>query len=177
MPVFTHQSQSVPNHDELVNAIVAELNGSAPGTSEPQIYENEIHQTQTLHVLVIWHRWSGVPASSRGPIIYDAYERFDPARMHRIKFAFGFTYNEAIAGGYLPYKVEGVIRGSDTIDREAVRQEFLALGARQTTSGMELRFPYRALAEQAIHALETKFGQGYFALVQEVGSVGQWAKS
>lgn len=61
--------------------------------------------------------------------------------------------------------------------RQAVRREMASLGARETGSGLELRFPYRALAEQAINQLESKFGRGYFALAQEVGSVGHWARA
>ena len=176
MPVFSHRTPAFIDHDKLVDAVVAELQNSPSATGEPRIYEDEISQTQTIHVLVIWDRWLGVPAAARGPIIYDAYEKVDPARMLRIKFAFGFTYDEAIAGGYLPYKVEPQLRSSDPIDRNALRGELLAMGARQTPSGgLELRFPYRTLADQALERLENKFGRGYFSLVQEVGKVGQWA--
>jgi hypothetical protein len=167
----------VTNHDQLVDVLEAELAGLPSATGEPRIYEEEITQTQTLHVLVIWDQWLGVPAAARGPIIYDAYEKVDPARMLRLKFAFGFTYEEAVAGGYLPYKVEAQLRSNDPVDVNAVRQELVSLGARPTTSGLELRFPYRSLADQAIDRLESRFGRGYFALAQEVGTVGQWARA
>jgi len=177
MPVFSHKGIPAINHDDLVNALASELSGVPVSPPQPQIYEDEISQTRTLHVLVIWDRWEGVPASARGPIIYDAYEKSDSAKMLRLKFAFGFTYDEAVAGGYLPYKVESTIRASDRIDHNAAIKEMIALGARQTGTGVELRFPYRTLADQALDRLEAKFGQGYFALVQEVGSVGHWARA
>ena len=52
--------------------------------------------------------------------------------MLRVKFASGFTYDEAVAGGYLPYKVESTIRTSDPVDRDAASKEMIALGARDT---------------------------------------------
>lgn len=145
MPVFSHQGPAVINHDELVDALASELSGVPVPPPQPQIYEDEIPQTRTLHVLVIWDRWQGVPGSARGPIIYDAYEKFDRTKMLRVKFAFGFTYDEAVAGGYLPYKVESTIRQSDPIDYNEARKQMIALGARQTGSNLELRFPYQRL--------------------------------
>ena len=179
MPVFSHRGQPVGDRDRLVAVLEAELKQDPSATGEPQIYEEEITQTQTLHVLVIWDRWQGVPAAARSSIIFDAYERVDPARMLRLKFAFGFTFEEAITGGYLPYKIQDTIRPTDPVDRQAVRAEMIGLGARETASGLELRFPYRSLADQALGTLESKFGigKGYFSLVQEVGSVGKWARA
>jgi hypothetical protein len=177
MPVFSHRGLPVADRGALVDALVSELSNQPTPPPQPQIYENEIPQTQSFHALVIWDRWDGVPPAARGPIIYDAYERVDPTRMLQLKFAAGFTFEEANSGGYLPYKIETTIRASDPINRDEILDEMIVLGARKTPFGIELRFPYRSLADQALSQLQAKFGTGYFSLAQEVGSVGKWARS
>lgn len=174
MPVFTRRIQSLINDEALVDALAAEIAGSASTTGEPQIYVDELSAARVTHVLVIWERWRDIPPSRRSAIIYDAYEKVDPKLMLRLKFASGFTYDEAVSGGYLPYKVESMLRPSDAVDGVALQREYLTLGARQTPTGLELRYPYEFLAEDAIQQLEQKFGKGNFAIAREVGTVGHW---
>jgi hypothetical protein len=176
MPVFKQERPAVPQRDELVDELAAELRGGANAAGAPVIFEDEIPQTQTVHVLVLWERWRDVPNGSRGAIIYDAYERVDHAKMLRIKFALGLTFEEAIRGGYLPYKVEPMIRSSDAVDREKVKEEMRRLGARETPRGLELRFPYQSMAENALKHLQQVFGEQYFSLSREVGSVDNWVQ-
>ncbi len=48
-------------------------------------------------------------------------------------------------------------------------------GAWHTAAGLELRFPYRWLAERVLGDLQRRFGEHAFSLAEEVGSMGQWA--
>lgn len=92
MPVFTQHTPPTAAHSGLVDALAAELSGSPAATGEPRIYENEIPQARIIHVLVIWDLWEPMPHRARSGVIFDAYEKVDPARAQLVKFAAGFTY-------------------------------------------------------------------------------------
>jgi hypothetical protein len=95
--------------------------------------------------------------------------------MRQIRFAIGVSVDEAIRGGFLPYKIEPTIRSSDRINIAEVKRAMKEAGARRTPAGLELRFPYRWLAEQVLAKLQKRFGEHAFSLAEELGSVGQWA--
>lgn len=175
MPVYRPQHVPVPQWQVLVDELADEIGRPTQRPGAPAVYEDEVPQTQLMHVLVIWPRWEEVPQERRGAIILDAYEQADEARKRQIRFAIGVTPDEAIRGGYLPYKIETSIRRSDRIDPAELRRALEDAGAWQTPTGLELRFPYRWLAERVLAELQGRFGEHAFALSEDLGSVGQWA--
>jgi hypothetical protein len=180
MPVFRQDEIPVAQHDELIQALAAELL-SEPDThvSEPEveqllerpnIYEEEVPQTGALHVVVVWDQLSATPRLSRGSIILAAYRQVDPDKSQRIRFPVGLTFDEAISSGYLPFKIVLEARHGDPLDMNAVESAMIKAGGRRTESGtIELRFPYLGLAEQALQQLQKTFGDGTFAVIEQAG--------
>ena len=177
MPYFKQDVAPIPNWLSLVDVLYQELAAPSQLADAPAIFEEEVPATRFVHVLVIWDQFADVPQERRGALILDAYKRADEARMYRIRFAIGLTRDEAVRGGYLPYKVEPTYRKNVGVDPRLVRQAMLKCGAWETSAGnLQLRFPYRWLAEKSLQELQAQFGETSFALAEEIGSVGSWAQ-
>ncbi len=110
MPLYRPQHAQVPQWQELVDELAEEIRRPTQHAGAPVVFEDEVSQTDSIHVLVIWERWQEVPQERRGAVILDAYRSVNEARMRQIRFAIGVTPDEAIRGGYLPYKIESAIR-------------------------------------------------------------------
>ena len=93
-------SSAKPSHNrpDLVNVLVGELGktGESDTPDTPNIYEDEQRYTDSLHVTVVWNKWSEVPMEDRAAIILDAYHDagMDDV-MRRITIALGVTPDEA----------------------------------------------------------------------------------
>ena len=179
MPVFRQEEIPVAQHDDLIQALAAELSTepdrqnlpAGQGVLErPNIYEEEVPQTAALHVVVVWDRWDEAPRLIRGSIILAAYRQVDPDKSQRIRFPVGLTFEEAVSSGYLPFKIVLEARHGDPLDMHSVEAAMIEAGGRRTETGtIELRFPYQALAEQTQQHLQEIFGEGTFSVIEEAG--------
>jgi hypothetical protein len=170
MPLIRSNSVA-PGSDELVAILVSELRQSVTSDQpvhQPIILENEIGQTHTLHVVVIWQRWQIVPTGQRSGLIIRAYDEAAADRADRITIAMGVTTEEAIELGLLPFEVVPVIRKEDNIDAETVRELMREEGATESANRIVLRFPSLEMAESAFRRLCSKSSTDYWAVRQDL---------
>lgn len=173
MPRYRSSSQvDARAREELVAVLANELRVPASGGShQPFIFEQEIPQTDTFHVIVFWDRWREVPPEERSAIIMDAYERTEPSMVPQVTIAMGVTVEEAIRMDLLPFQVQPMTRDSDHADSERLRTLMIEEGAVQTRDGLQLRFPTRRLAEEAMERLLKEAPEGHWTLVETVTSI------
>lgn len=164
MPVYRHPENGPANRNELVCELTHEWTGQT-SHNEPIIIVNEMGQTRTLHVLVVWEAWRGVAETVRSSIIMDAYERGFPDAEPRISIALGLTMDEATAMGYFPYSIEPQVRESDGVAQEEIRNVMIAEGAVETPRGLVLRFQKLQAAMDTYQKLD-KEQPGAWALTE-----------
>jgi len=154
--------------DELVNKLAHELrvdgNGGMP--RQPFIFEQEVPQTGTYHVIVIWERWNEVPSEQRASIIMDAYERVEPLLVPNLTVVVGATMEEAIEMNLLPYQIITTRKNTDAIPPADLRLAMLDEGAIESTTGLELRFPTLKMAQDAYARLSNRVPGPYWAITR-----------
>jgi hypothetical protein len=146
-----------PKTDHLVERLVCELDPSAPEALQPLILERHIPTTKSRHIHVIWDEWEGIPEEDRSAVIIEAYAQVEGEHgVDDITIALGFTPQEALHAGLLPYRVEPA-RPDDagrTEYRTAIAEEarHTLLGSKATTLH-ELRYARREDAHEAVARL------------------------
>ncbi len=148
MPVIRPRSRwdaSIPRQS-LVDEILDELSGSA-APAGPVIFEIPRKANDTIHVIVVWPKWEGIPEDDRSAIILDAYAKHEEThpgedRRKKITVAVGVTPEEAVASDLLPFVVRPSIdRAHASYDQ--VRRAMIEEGAIEDRYRIELRFPNR----------------------------------
>ncbi len=138
----------------LVDQLVAELAG---GRSEPGavVFEMPVEENQTLHVIVVWSKWEGIPDDDRSSIILEAYAIYDATnpgqepRTPRITIAVGVTPEEAVAtDDLLPFVLVPGLERSHPLYEQA-RRDMIEAGGIELPTRIELRFPTLQMAREA----------------------------
>jgi hypothetical protein len=148
--------------ESLLTELRNEIQG--PGTMDGPIVFEISESQDMISVIVVWKRWKEVARSEdRSDIILDACKD----NPQRIAQALGVTYDEALQEQLLPYAVVSQFehdkfrflvcnkdraKANDLLDdiREAKRKQG---GFLRPNGNVDLRFPTRAMAEQAEMAL------------------------
>lgn len=159
--------------DEMLAVLKQEL--AAPPSldaplRQPLIIEQDLPQTQTLHVAVVWEKWRLVEAGERSAMVLHAYERAAPGRVDAITIAMGVTTDEAIDLGLLPYGIIPTIKKDEPLTRDAARVLMREEGAVDTPSGLMLAFPNEESATAAYRRLVAKTKPEYWTITQAVRS-------
>jgi hypothetical protein len=107
VPVIRVSPSAPPVDADLLGAIAQELmNDQQQGPVDaPYIEEEEIRQTDNLHVTVLWDnpKWARLSPVERSRVILAAYEQVRGAsEMLRITIALGLTHEEAARLGVVP---------------------------------------------------------------------------
>ncbi len=167
MPVFRIPAPTVSPalRQSLLERLKRER--QAPSESgEPLIFEIPVEQPDRIDVLVVWQEWENVPSMERTNIILEAYTE----KEDKLAQAVGVTYEEAMEQQLLPYAVVSRFElekkflslvspnPSEAAKRlAAIRKAKLELGGtRRADENVDLRFPTREMAEQALSALLSK---------------------
>jgi len=164
----------------------AEKNGSAAGLTvaladairqnahhrtDPIVVIDRIDETNSAHVVVIWDRWEGVPASQRRKTILEALTASKTLLDLTITSAIGATSLEAFQSGLLPYSIVATHRQGDSVPlgklARAMDDEEEGVHIKGGGSA-QLRFPTLDQAEDAYRRLSTHVPGPYWAIVQEV---------
>jgi hypothetical protein len=154
---------------EFIKVLAKELTVESSTPRQPFIFEQEIPETDTFHVIVFWERWTDVPPEERSSIILDAYEQADPATAPNVTIAMGVTMDEAIRMNLLPFRVESAIRNANSgVNVGKLKKTMLEQGAVERSGGLELRFPTRQLAEEALERLCNKAPEGNWTIAETV---------
>ncbi len=168
---------------ELLASLAKQLRDEMKGAGAsggPAIYEIPVEGAERFDVLVVWQAWRDLKSEGRTNVILDAYgERRD----HVVR-ALGVTYEEAMQQQLLPYAIVSTVEENPMFlnkmklapDKERefldrIRKAKIDAGGIALPNGkVALRFPTRAMAEQARLALFDKLREGYWSFVQESGS-------
>jgi hypothetical protein len=137
--------------DELTDRLAREIHQRTD--DGPLIFEQEIADTATFHVIVVWQRWVDVPEELRNSIFLEAYTRSDPDFASKITIAVGVTMEEAIDMNLLPFQIITLRKEGDPVTIEQVRDAMQHEGGTYAAGGWQLRFPTRELAEEALARL------------------------
>ncbi len=152
--------------NELARQLVDEIR-SPHAQTQPVIYENEIAQTQTYHVTVVWDAWKGMPSEGRTRTILSAYAAIDSAKATAIRIARGLTRSEAASTGLLPYAIVPNLRRVDQLAQEQMLKLLVKEGAFETGDGLQLRFRTLEEAESAYEHLQELMPGAFWSISQE----------
>jgi hypothetical protein len=161
-------------HRQAVDYLANKLSQPIDNLSEPFVVENSISQTNTLHSLVIWDRWSKMNSAERSKLILDAYRQSNRAPGKSITVAMGLTQREALELGFLRYSVISTHRKGDPVSLSEIKRAYENAGGIIETVGSSTvhRYPTQEAAETAYRELTKKVPGPYWALVLARGTTG-----
>lgn len=173
MPRFVIRPASRSSgHEGLVKKLIAEFNASSANL-QPLILEEHIPATGSRHVRVIWDRWKGIDDEQRSEAITEAYARNEGTEAAaNITIAEGVTPQEALALGWLPFKVVPLPKKGDSLRLAAYQeaQEKEKRSALLGTKARELRYARIEDAEQAAERLKQAVPGSSWTVVQELAT-------
>jgi hypothetical protein len=169
MPAIARKTDATQRVRTLVENLAGNLERTRVPQREPLISENQIAQTKSIHVVVIWDAWKGLSPSERSKVILDAYARAKRARGATITVAMGLTNEEALRMGFLPYSIVTTRRQGDKASLDDLAKAMHGAGGIvvKIGSSVQLRFATLEQAEDAYRHLSQKVPGPYWAIVQE----------
>ena len=156
MPVIRGRSSETKLADDRRNSLLERLvaereEKAAPGG--PVIFEIPLDQPEKLNVMVVWDEWEGVRSEDRTQLIQEAIRTKQMISLSPL----GVTYQEAIEQGVLPFRVRLKFGPQPKFTEEKVRTACLSVGGFAGPEGsVELRFPTRTTAEEAVKQLKKR---------------------
>jgi hypothetical protein len=162
----------------LVEPIVAALK-DVEQTDGPVIFEVPAGSTDFVQVIVVWNRWSELPADVRSRIVIEAYERAgvdvpDIVGADRISTIIPVTVGQALEMGVLSYSVQCNVHRSDP-NYGRIQQLMKQEGAIETDGGTDLRLPTVELAREARDRLQVgtreMVPEVHWQITQQVGRI------
>ena len=157
-------------HAKLVQELVKELRQPS-GKNMPYILEEEVPATGVRNVTVIWDRWKGVSEEDRSDVILAAYETAEGKEYATsIAIPTGVTPTEALALGYLSYKVESLRRAGEAVSEADYRRAFTDEAARTLLgkTATALRYPRIEEAREAHDRLIAALPGSHWGVVEEL---------
>ena len=166
MAVIRILTRHAAQHDSLVERLVEELARDAR-TGQPFVYINNVGQTGSFHVTVVWDAWQDLSAQQRSSIIMDALEQHDPAKRGHITIAMGLTGEEARRLGILRFKIQLMPKKCEESQQGQLKKLLRDEGAFETHEGLQLLFRTEEQANEAYDRLQTAAPGNHWALVRE----------
>jgi hypothetical protein len=163
----SHSRAISPPNDELVRALAVFL-FQPPLKGQPIIIRNSIGTTGLQNLIVIWDRWKGVSFPERTEIILAANELLETTVGAHLSLALGRTMDEAIVLGYLPFRVQAILKATDDVDQERILTAMKEEGGTETSSGFQLRFTSLEEAREAFGRLQLKVNGPFWTIIHEV---------
>ncbi len=164
-------AKAIATRHPLVDRLATRISGT-PSLDEPYIIQDQIPQTRSRHVVVIWDAWARMPRAERGRVIADAFE--GAGIQDAIRVALGLTQQEAAGTGYLPYQIVANWKKSDgeSVFKALKRAIEDVPGVHiRTGSSVDLRYPTLELAQEGYRHLSAAIPGPYWAIVKEVGTI------
>src|SRR5258708_6114409 len=145
----------------LLDQLSREIAGP-PTETGPVVYEIPLDQSDKMDVLVVWEAWKDVPSEVRSNVILEAYKD----KKDKISQALGVTHQEAIDQSLLPYAVLPMTRRGE-VDPETLKAAMLKQGGFALEGGkVDLRFPTRAMTQEAHRRLCDELPKRYWSMVE-----------
>ena len=142
---------------------------SEPSLSEPFVIEDQIAQTKSAHVMVIWDKWAHLTPDDRSKTILDAYAEAGRLADAAITMAMGLTGEEAFRMGFLQYGIVTTRRKGDEVSINELSKAMASAGGvfLRVGSSTQLRFPTLELAEDAYRRLSQEVPGPYWAIMHD----------
>ena len=169
MQAIAKKSDAAQRASDLVDDLSAVLRQPGPSLGEPLIVENQIAQTKSVHVAVVWDEWKNLSPKDRSKIILDAYAKARRLRGSTITVGMGLTSEEALRMGFLAYSIVTTRRQGDDVPLDKLAKAMADAGGivMKIGSSTQLRFAAREQAENAYRRLSQQVPGPYWAIVQE----------
>ena len=169
MPAIATKNDAAQGAKALIDDLAGVLQQPRVPQGEPLIMENQIAQTKSIHVVVIWDAWKDMLPTERSKVILDAYAKAKRARGATITVAMGLTNEEALRMRFLPYSIVTTRRQGDKVSLDELAKAMNGAGGIivKVGSSMQLRFATLEQAEDAYRHLSQKVPGPYWAIVQE----------
>jgi hypothetical protein len=168
------KTRLVAHSERLANELAAWLRGPLDDLTEPFLIENQVPQTHSIHAVVIWDAWKRLERSERSELITKAYELSGRSEGKTVTLAMGVTQREALDLGFLSYAIVSTRRENDKVSAAEIERAYAKAGGIVDKIGGSTihRYPTREAAENAYRRLSTAIPGPYWAIVHEVGTVG-----
>ncbi len=168
MPVTTRKNDATKRLS-LVDDLASVLRSAQPNARQPLISENQIAQTKSVHVAVIWDKWKDLSPTERSEVILNACTRAGRFRNSTITLAMGLTGEEALRRGFLPYSIVIMRRQGRSPSRDQMEKAMAGAGgiSMKVGSSTQLRFASFEQAEEAYRHLSQAVPGPYWAIVHE----------
>lgn len=162
-------SSRSPKHERFIKKLVQELKN--PGSSpQPLILEEEIPSTRSRHIHVIWDQFAKLTEEERSAIILDAYAHAEgPAYAEEITITSGLTPREALALGFLPWRIDAQgAQGDRAAEFSKAVEEELPHTILQSDTWMHgLRYARQEDAEAVVRRLRQRAPEIKWRIVRE----------
>ncbi len=161
---------------DLKERLVGELSGQAT-PSGPLVFEIPLEQSDRFDVIVVWNEFDGVRVEDRDQVILEAYGDLGK----RPSMEMGVTEREADDQNLLPYmvisttEVLAALGENDSVDPADLRAWHDAMieegGIVNDDGAVALRFPTRAMAEDAQARLAARFPRARWSISRQLDSI------
>ncbi len=157
------------SRQELASSLADALQQPRQSRDGPLTTENQIAETKSVHVAVIWDRWDDLTPEERSKVIRDAYAKAKRLRGFAITAAVGVTSEEALRLGFLPYSIITTRRAGDPASLGRLSEAMAGTSGVLVSIGSatQLRFPTLEAAEDAYRQLSQQVPGPYWAIVHE----------
>ena len=166
MPVSYKTSTNI-DHEKRVIELATWL-FHPPEKGQPRIIRKTIGRSGLQDLMVIWEGWKGIPFEERTATILEANDTLEETIKTDVYVAQGLTTDEAIALGYLPFRIEPIVKSSENVDLERIVTAMKEEGGVETSTGLQLRFTSLEEAQEVFVRLQKKVSGPFWMIVQEV---------
>src|SRR5436309_500550 len=123
MPPAVSRTKSASSNP-LVMTLATRLAQPLTSLTEPFIIEDEVRQTKSLHVVVIWDKWKSLDRAARSKVILDAYDAAGRTGSRTVTVAMGLTQREALQLGLLRYSIIITHRKGDKVSLRDLQKAY-----------------------------------------------------
>lgn len=166
MASSTGRSRAASLREQLTIELAGYL-FSPPERGQPIVLRRIVGRTTSQNLYVFWDKWKGIPLEERTEIILAANDALEGTVKVDISLAAGRTIDEAIALGYLPFRIVPVENEMDEETWERAEAAMRAEGAAETSNGLQLRFASPQDAREAYVRLQRKLPGPFWILIEE----------
>jgi hypothetical protein len=187
MPVIRPTNRGEPVltlRGHLTDLVVKELMGERTRRG-PVVFEIPTEPGK-VDVVVVWEAWKNLPQGERNTIIRDAYTQFARLLKESIHYidpikilsepmvpesgtVMGVAWDDVVRDHLLPYSVRPMAIPTE-VDPDDVRLLMIEVGALETPTGVQLRFPDAQMAADVHARLRDEMPEVNWAIVEETGS-------
>ncbi len=183
MPVIIADASSyreIGNYADLTQILADEMR-KPKSFGQPLVLVRKFRRSGLMEVRVIWDRWTDLDDSDRSTVILDSYaEVHGEEERDKVAVPVGYTEEEAVETGILPFAVTPLLRKSDPQELwDQCRVAMLELGATdEWKKGYpRLRLPTINQADLYLEELTRQVpnSEGIWSVSKDLSFGGEWS--